>query len=97
MQCEVCRECMSGQKEKREENKREKDGNYSYCVSLFNIGPYNRQKSLQSIEEFPKKKLRGGGRLFRVALVYVYEKLFMNKGKDNEKYENMRAGVYVKF
>ena len=23
MQCEVCRECMSGQKEKREENKKE--------------------------------------------------------------------------
>ena len=34
-------------KERTEGNSSKKEGKYPYYVSLFNIGPFDRQKSLQ--------------------------------------------------
>ena len=43
------------EKRKRKGNRSKKEGNCPYFVSLFNIGPYVRQKSLQKTGKNFKK------------------------------------------
>ena len=54
---------------KREEENEiwiKKEGNYSYFVSLFNIGPYYRKEHGRIF-----KNNKGGGGIFRVAIIYT--------------------------
>ena len=64
---------MEGKEKRRKEGNRiEKGGKYPYFVSLFNVGPYNRQKSLQ--KKIKNQKLSrggGGGRFSLVARIYT--------------------------
>ena len=57
------------EKEEKRGNRSKNESNlyYPYFVSLFNIGPYDCQKSPQKSREISK----GGGRFSRVAIIFT--------------------------
>ena len=57
-------------KTKRGVKRIKNEGKYTYLVFLFSIGPYDQlKKSAKTETNF--KQFRGGGEIFRVALLYT--------------------------
>ena len=53
---------------RKEGNSSMKEGKFPYFVSLFDIGPYERQKTGKN-----QKKIQGGGKFFfSVAIILIY-------------------------
>ena len=61
-----------GEKEGKEDNSIQREGQFPYFVSLFNIGPYDRQKKSEKGKNFNKKS-----RLKIFLICYTTASMFM--------------------